>query len=82
MIGKGLSRHSVIVSVHDFDGPQQAQESNSREMIDTPCILVPGNVCNALATKTVFGIIDWCVGQMRIADGPGRIADSVPAQFP
>ncbi len=51
-------------------------------MIDTPCILVPGNICNALTAKTVFGIIDWCVGQMGIAGGPGRIADSVPAQFP
>ncbi len=74
-----------MVSVHDIDGPQQAQESNSPEMIDTPCNLFPGDVCDALAVRTAVGIIDRrpnkCVGQMRFADGPGRIAGPILAQF-
>jgi uncharacterized NAD-dependent epimerase/dehydratase family protein len=65
------------MSVHDIDGAQQAQESNSPGMIDTPYILFLGDVADDLAAKTAFGVVDWrpqwCIGQMRL---PGCQADT------
>ncbi len=46
------------VSVHDIDGFQQAQESNSPGMINTPYTLFFGDVPDALAAKTTIGIIN------------------------
>jgi uncharacterized NAD-dependent epimerase/dehydratase family protein len=63
--------------VHDIDSRQQAQESNSSRMIDTPYILFLGDVADELAAKTAFGIVDWrpdwCIGQIRL---PGCQADT------
>ena len=42
------------MSVHDIDGRQQAQESNSPGMIDTPYILFLGDVPDDLAAKTTI----------------------------
>ena len=65
------------MSVPDSHGRQQAQESNSPGMIDTPYILFLGDVPDDLAAKTAFGIVDWrpdrCIGQMRL---PGCQADT------
>ncbi len=65
------------MSVHDIDGAQQAQESNSPGMIDTPYILFLGNVHDDLAAKTAFGIVDWrrstqCALPMAPAASPNR----------
>ncbi len=64
-------------SVPDLHVRQQAQESNSPEMIETPYVLFLGDVADTLAAKTALGIVDWraewCIGQVRL---PGCRADA------
>jgi uncharacterized NAD-dependent epimerase/dehydratase family protein len=65
-----VARRAISVSVHDIDGTQQAQESNSPGMIEKPYIVFLGDVHDDLAAKTAFGIVDWrpdwCIGQVRL----------------
>ena len=55
-------------------------------MIGAPNILFLGDVPDAMAAKTAFGIVDRrperCINPVRFVDGSGRIADHVPALFP
>lgn len=50
------------------------------------CILFLGDVPGTLAARTAFGILDrrpaWCIDPMLVADGSGRIADHILAEFP
>ena len=73
MIGSG---GSVTECAHSVE-PPQAQESHNAMAIRTPYLLFLGDVHDALAAKTAYGVVDWrrdwCLGQMRL---PGCRADT------